>query len=174
MVAKKKTTKKPIKIKSLNVKILGKFGSVDEKRSMLESAQKAYKEAITVTLHGKPFTVYPTRAAMVMKAYSRTKPRGSRSQYDPNNWLKLNDKYQLLLGNGWGYNKEDVCTGAGMKVFDTAVPQQWLDRPENMNKWRDGEWAVWSYDGKDRSFGRPVWKTEVFRNLKKNLLAALR
>ena len=139
----------------------------------VDQAKKAYELSFSVTVNGKRFTVYPTRAAMVLKAYAREKERqGLHSQYYGDAFLKLNDKYMLYLGSS--YSKDDVCKGAGMGTWDVAVPHQWQMQPGNLSKIKSGEWAVWGYDGKDSTFGRPVWRTEVFRNLKKNILSAMR
>ena len=152
-------------------RIVGWFGN-NEGKNPLSRAQEAYKEFIKVTLNGVEFTIAPTRIAMTMKMYARSKPGNSRSQYDSENWITLNDKFVLFTG--FGINKDDLCKGAGMKVFDVAVPEPWLKQPENLKKWKSGEWCVWSYDGKDRIFGKPVWRTEIMRNLKRNILSALR
>lgn len=140
-----------------------------DKRSTVDRLEDAYRLFRHVKLNGVTFEVAPNRAVSVMKAAGR-KYQGMRYKYDT--WMRLNDQYSLHLGRM--YDKRDICKGAGMEVFDVAVPQPWLDQPENLKRWKSGNWAVWSYDGKNRTFGAPVWSTEVFRVLKKNLLRAMR
>ena len=134
-----------------------------------DEVQEAVKHLIYVTVNGAKLTVAPTRAAKVMQAFG--KRVGNNSGYN-HGWIPLNAKYQLHLGDR--YSKDDVCKAAGMKVWDVAVPHDWHSRPENLKKFKEGEWAVWGYDGKDRTFGRPVWRTEVFKRMIPNILAKLK
>lgn len=134
-----------------------------------EEVQAAVKQLIYVSVNGVKLAVAPAHAAKVMQAFG--KRVGNYSGYNQG-WVPLNAKYQLHLGNS--YSKDDVCKAAGMKVFDVAVPHDWHNQPENLKKFKAGEWAVWGYDGKDRIFGRPVWRTEIFQRMKANLLAKLK
>ena len=134
-----------------------------------EEVQQAVKHLIHLNVNGAKLTVAPAKVAMVMQAFG--KRVGNNSGYN-HGWVPLNAGYQLHLGDM--YSKEDVCKAAGMKTFDVAVPHDWLSRPENMKKWKAGEWAVWSYDGKNKTFGAPVWRTEVFQHMKKNVLVVLK
>ena len=136
-----------------------------------EKVEAASKQMIEVSVNGAHFMVAPTRAALVLKAFGRAVGHNTKWKSGYTEWLTLNDKYQLFVHN---LNKNDFCKGAGMNTYDVAVPEDWLRRPENLKKWKAGEWAVWGYDGKDARFGRPVWRTEIILNLKRNILAALR
>jgi hypothetical protein len=138
----------------------------------IEQVIEARRHIINVNINGVDFEVYPVKDALVVKAWARARGGGVAQQYSSQAFLKLNEKYTLFIGDR--YSKDHICKGAGMQVWDVAVPQPWLDQPVNKKKWQSGEWAVWSYDGKNRNFGAPVWKSEVFRNLKKNILAALK
>lgn len=104
-----------------------------------------------------------------MKAFG--KRVGNNTGY-ADGWIPLNAQYQLHLGNN--YSKDDVCKAAGMKVWDVAVPWEWHKQPENLKKIKSGEWAVWSYDGNNRTFGAPAWRTEIFQHMKKNILTVLK
>jgi hypothetical protein len=138
----------------------------------IEQVQEARRQIINVNLNNVNFEVYPTRSAMVIKAWARERGGGVAQQYGSNAFMKLNEKYTLYIGDR--YSKDNMCKGAGMSVWDVAVPQQWLDQPANKKKWQAGEWAVWSYDGKNRTFGAPVWKSEIMRNVKKNILSVIK
>ena len=57
--------------------------------------------------------------------------------------------------------KHERAAAAGIQTFDTALPQQWLDRVRALT----GEYPladfVWSYDPPHRVIGRPAAITEA-------------
>jgi hypothetical protein len=113
-----------------------------------------------IELNGVNLTVFHHTLVSSNNKYLRKVQR--EKEYFP-----LGNSWYLFLGNA---NRSDLCKAAGLKVFDVAVPQPWLDKPENLKRWKSGNWAVWSYDGRYRTFGNPVWSTEVFRKVKAGLL----
>jgi hypothetical protein len=122
--------------------------------------EKNYRQ---IVLNGVKLTVYH---GTLLSSNARYFRKGEReNEYMP-------------LGNGWylslrTIDRNKLCEAAGLKVFDVAVPQPWLDQPQNLKRWKSGNWAVWSYDGKYRTFGNPVWSTEVYRKVKAGLVKAI-
>jgi hypothetical protein len=143
--------------------------AVQNRKPHYEEVQAAHKKSFYITVNGAKLEIYPAESATVMKAFG--KRVGNNTGY-AEGWIPLNAQYQLHLGNN--YSKDDVCKAAGMKVWDVAVPWEWHKQPENMKKIKSGEWAVWSYDGNNRTFGAPAWRTEIFQHMKKNILTILK
>jgi hypothetical protein len=125
----------------------------------------------TIELNGVKLYLYP---AARLNAYAK-KNRWVLQELKEDYYEKIIPGYYLYTRN---LNKEDICRAAGLRKigqYDLAVPQPWLDRPENTKKWRAGEWAVWFYPntGKGVTFGRPVWRSQIWRTLKALIIRKL-
>ncbi len=80
--------------------------------------------------------------------------------------IKLSGGKHLYIGNK-GRGQLYKAAGYDVNQIDFAVPEPWLDIPENLKRWKSGDRAVWSYNGKARTFGEPVWDSEMLSKLKK-------
>lgn len=68
----------------------------------------------------------------------------------------------IYTGN---FNREKLYEAAGFNTrkIDFAVPQGWLNQPENSERYYiKGDRAVWSYED---GYGQPVWDSEAWKKL---------
>lgn len=69
----------------------------------------------------------------------------------------------------------DLAEKAGLKVYDTALPQPWVDDVDKLTGFRIVGHAVWCYD-RSSAFGEPVALTregktalEIYEHVVKNI-----
>jgi len=80
------------------------------------------------------------------------------------------------VGGGWyayttNLNREALFKAAGYIVnkIDFAVPQDWLNFPENRERYRKGDRAAWYYGGKDKYFGEAIWDSDAWKRIRARL-----
>lgn len=113
---------------------------------------------INMTLHGVDFHVF-TKNQLEQYEHSLGEllPLGGQK------YLSLMNKSRGNLYRAAGYNENKI---------DFAVPQSWLELPENRTRFYGGDRAVWSYEGK--GYGKPIWDSEMKARLKRQVNARLK
>jgi len=79
----------------------------------------------------------------------------------------------IPMGNGWYWfrydsNRSHIYYAAGYDLdkMDFDVPSGWLRLPEQQRRYAKGDRAVWSYEGNDNHFGKPIWDSEAMDKVK--------
>jgi len=129
-----------------------------------EINMKGYEPHV-INVKGVEIDIYPKK---IVNAMARTDYYIKKDLKD-GNYKPVSPEWYIYLRN---LNKRHIGRMAGLEdggaEFDTAVPADWLDRPENLKRWRAGNWAVWYYAPRD-ALGKPVWSTEIWRKALTNI-----
>ena len=153
MVTVKRIIKrKPIKVPTTNIKILGKYGSEEYKHD---------KDVISKEINGERVTFYSDIALAWHK-----KKNPNDYEHAKEHWIKA--------APGWYISTRYMTNGhwaklAGLGVFDWAVPLDWQKQHQSELNKRGG--AVWWYDN-DKRWGEPLYfdtvKKMAMSNIKKH------
>jgi hypothetical protein len=112
-----------------------------------------------INVHGK--TIHYMSARLI-KAYKDDDPYSFEK--DKHQYIKVNPYWYAFIGH---INRSEFADIAGLKVFDMAVPQDWFDAHFAEIKKRGG--VLWSYDGKCKTFGCPIFWDQVYHEAIKTL-----